>query len=120
MSNVIKVRRGDTLTLLCKLSNHVGAVEVLDASYNIKMQIRKGIDKEVVWDFNDNDGIAKLTELDTKGNNLLISATASQTASMPVGRYVSDVEIEKNGEAHTLPNVDEEPLTIEIIGDITK
>ena len=120
MSNVIKIKRGDTLKLLCQLANEAGVIEVLDNSYNLKMQIRKGIDKELIWDFAENNGIAKLTELDTKGNNLLISATASQTATMPVGRYFADIEIEQNAEVHTLPAVDEEPLTVEIIGDVTK
>ena len=120
MSNVIRIKRGDTMKLLCKLANEMGEIEVLDNSYTIKMQVRKGVDKELVWDFAENGGIVKLTELDAQGNNLLISATASQTASMPAGRYVSDVEIEQNGEVHTLPGVHEEPLTIEIIGDITK
>ena len=121
MSNVIRIRRGDTLKLLCKLStDESGAVGVLDSTYNIKMQIRKGVDKDVVWDFAENAGVTKLTQLDTQGNNLLISATASQTATLPIGRYVADIEIEQNGEVNTLPAVDEEPLTIEIVGDVTK
>ena len=120
MSNIIKIKRGDTLKLLCKLANEAGEIEVLDNSYNINMQIRKGVDKDLIWDFGENSGVAKLTELDTQGNNLLISATASQTATLRAGRYAADIEIKQNGEVHTLPSVDEEPLTIEIIGDITK
>ena len=120
MSNIIKIKRGDTLKLLCKLANSAGEIEVLGNSYNINMQIRKGIDKDLIWDFGGNNGIEKLSALDSGGNNLLISATASQTATMPIGRYVADIEIKQNGEVHTLPSVDEEPLTIQIIGDITK
>ena len=120
MNNVIKIKRGDTLKLLCKLADEVGEVKVLDNSYNIKMQIRKGVDKDLIWDFGANNGIENLSVLDNEGNNLSISATANQTATMPIGRYVADIEIEQNGEVYTLPGVDEEPLTIEIIGDITK
>ena len=121
MSNVIRIRRGDTLKLLCKLStDETGQIGIIDNSFTIKMQIRKGVDKDVVWDFAENGGVTKLTQLDTAGNNLLISATASQTATLPVGRYVADIEIEQNGEVNTLPAVGEAPLIIEIVGDITK
>ena len=117
---VIRIKRGDTLQLLCKLSNDVGAVEVLGDSYTIKMQIRKGVDKYLIWDFAENNGITKLSQLDDKGNNLLISATANQTAAMQPGRYSADIQISQGDETHTLPTAGEEPLIVEIEGDITK
>ena len=117
---VIKIKRGDTLQLLCKLSNELGEVEVLDDSYNIKMQIRKGVDKDLIWDFVENNGITKLSQLDDEGNNLLIRATANQTAIMQPGRYSADIQISQGDETHTLPAAGEDPLMIEIEGDITK
>lgn len=116
---VLKIKRGDTLQLFCKLSDEIGEVKPLNASYEINMQIRRGVDKDLVWDFGQNGGITKLSEL-SDGNNLVISATAEQTATMPVGRYLADIEIIQNGETHTLPPAGEASIVIEIEGDITK
>ena len=119
MNNVIKIKRGDTLQWLCKLYNEEGELEVLDVTYDIKLQIRKGIDKDLVWDFAANNGIEKLAALTAERHNLLIKATATQTASWKPGRYFADIEIRKGTDVRTLPSVDDKPLIIDVIGDIT-
>ncbi len=122
MSNpVIRVKRGDKFELRVKLSGLSGEVAVLDETYEIRMQVRKGVNKDLIFDFSADGIITRLSELDAAGNNLIIAAAAEETRQWPAGRFLADIEVRIADDGpYTVPGADEPPLVFEVVGDITQ
>lgn len=118
--SIIRHKRGDTFELRIKLTNLEGAVEVLGSGYEIHMQMRKGVDKELIFDFATDGTITKLGDLDAAGNNLIIKADSADTKRWPVGRFPTDIEVRIDDAAYTVPGPDEPQLVLEVVGDITQ
>ena len=99
-------KRGDTFELSCTLENEGNAVDI--TNFTITSQVR-GSDDALLQ-------ALTVTKTDAAAGGFTLSATAAQTETWGVQKYLSDIEfIEGGGEVNS-----SQTFTIDVLADITR